>query len=83
MLWAMLDLTKDASVRQKSQKTNGAYLVIVTVNPDINAVDMCTSLLGHMQENQGKERDLMTGRIGVTRLRSKSLFTPRQFWFVH
>jgi ATP-dependent Clp protease ATP-binding subunit ClpC len=48
-----------AAVTDKS--TNGAYFVIVTVNPDINAVDMCTSLLGHIQESQGKERDLVTG----------------------
>jgi ATP-dependent Clp protease ATP-binding subunit ClpC len=45
--------------------TNGAYFVIVTIDPDIQAVDMCTSLLGHMQESQEKERDLVTG-LGST-----------------
>jgi hypothetical protein len=57
---------------QKTLKTNGAYFVIVTVNPDINVVDMCTSLLGHMQASQGKERDL----VGVTQVLVSPQRTP-------
>jgi ATP-dependent Clp protease ATP-binding subunit ClpC len=45
--------------------TNGALFVLVTVDPDIKAIDMCTSLLGHMKESQEKERDLVTG-VGST-----------------
>ncbi|KAG7353170.1 chaperone ATPase [Nitzschia inconspicua] len=41
--------------------TNGAYFVIVTIDPDIQAIDICTSLIGHMKESQEKERDLVTG----------------------
>jgi ATP-dependent Clp protease ATP-binding subunit ClpC len=40
---------------------NGAYFVLVTIDPTIQAVDMCVSLLGHLQESQEKERDLVTG----------------------
>jgi hypothetical protein len=38
----LLDLLFGKDV-QKTLKTNGAYFVTVTVNPDINAVDMCSS----------------------------------------
>jgi ATP-dependent Clp protease ATP-binding subunit ClpC len=41
--------------------SNGAYFVLVTIDPDLKAVDMCVSLLGHMQDSQEKERDLVTG----------------------
>jgi ATP-dependent Clp protease ATP-binding subunit ClpA len=40
---------------------NGAYFVLVTIDPTIQALDVCMSLLGHLQENQEKERDLVTG----------------------
>lgn len=40
---------------------NGAYFVLSTINSDIEAIDMCTTLLTHMQESQEKERDLVTG----------------------
>lgn len=43
------------------KSSNGAYFVIVTIDPDIKAIDMCKSLLAHMQESQEKERDLVTG----------------------
>jgi ATP-dependent Clp protease ATP-binding subunit ClpC len=44
---------------------NGAYFVLTRIDPSIDALDMCQSLLGHMQKSQDKERDLVTG-VGST-----------------
>jgi ATP-dependent Clp protease ATP-binding subunit ClpC len=52
--------------------TNGAYLVLVTIDPSIRAVDACVSLLAHLQESKEKERDLVTG-LGVGGTGTKTL----------
>jgi ATP-dependent Clp protease ATP-binding subunit ClpC len=41
--------------------SNGAYALITKVDPKLKAIDMCESLLDHLQENKDKERDLVTG----------------------
>ena len=41
--------------------TNGAYYLLTKIDPDIDSVDMCVSLLGHLAENAENERDLVTG----------------------
>jgi ATP-dependent Clp protease ATP-binding subunit ClpC len=41
--------------------TNGAYHVMLKIDSNLKAIDMCDSLVGHMQENQEVERDLVTG----------------------
>lgn len=41
--------------------SNGAYAVITKIDPKVKGIDMCESLLGHLQENEEKERDLVTG----------------------
>ncbi|CAJ1966596.1 unnamed protein product [Cylindrotheca closterium] len=40
---------------------NGAYAVITKIDPKVKAIEVCESLLGHLQENLEKERDLVTG----------------------
>jgi len=45
--------------------TNGAYYLLTKIDPDIDSVDMCVSLLGHLAENAENERDLVTG-VGGT-----------------
>eukprot|EP00531_Pseudo-nitzschia_arenysensis_P001068 CAMPEP_0116156634 /NCGR_PEP_ID=MMETSP0329-20121206/22934_1 /TAXON_ID=697910 /ORGANISM="Pseudo-nitzschia arenysensis, Strain B593" /LENGTH=897 /DNA_ID=CAMNT_0003653725 /DNA_START=112 /DNA_END=2805 /DNA_ORIENTATION=+ len=45
--------------------SNGAYYLLTQIDSDINSVDMCVSLLGHLAENAENERDLVTG-IGST-----------------
>mmetsp|Transcript_26920 Transcript_26920/g.30604 ORF Transcript_26920/g.30604 Transcript_26920/m.30604 type:complete len:944 (-) Transcript_26920:40-2871(-) len=45
--------------------TNGAYYLMTRIDPDIKSVDICVSLLGHLQENQENERELVTG-LGST-----------------
>jgi ATP-dependent Clp protease ATP-binding subunit ClpC len=41
--------------------TNGAYHLLRKIDSTLEAIDVCESLLGHLQENQEKERDLVTG----------------------
>ena len=45
--------------------SNGAYYLLTKIDPAIKSVDMCVSLLGHLQESQENERDLVTG-VGKT-----------------
>lgn len=40
---------------------NGAFAVITKIDPKIRGIAVCESLLGHLQENSEKERDLVTG----------------------
>ena len=39
--------------------TNGAYYLLTKIDPAIQSLDMCVSLLGHLAENQ--ENELVTG----------------------
>ena len=41
--------------------SNGAYAVLTKIDTKIKSIDVCESLLGHLQENLEKERDLVTG----------------------
>ena len=41
--------------------TNGAYYLITKIDSDAKPITMCESLIGHLQENPEKERDLVTG----------------------
>lgn len=52
--------------------TNGALFVLVTIDPAITALDMCQSLLGHMEEMgaQETERDLVTGLGGQAAMKT-------------
>jgi ATP-dependent Clp protease ATP-binding subunit ClpC len=43
--------------------TNGAYYLLTRIDPEIQSLDMCISLLGNLAENV--ERDLVTG-VGST-----------------
>jgi len=45
--------------------TNGAYYLLTRIDPGIQSLDMCLSLLGHLAENLENERDLVTG-VGST-----------------
>jgi len=45
--------------------TNGAYYLLTRIDSDIQSLDMCVSLIGHLAENLENERDLVTG-IGNT-----------------
>lgn len=44
---------------------NGAYYLLTRIDPDINSIDMCVSLIGHLAENVENERDLVTGLGGT------------------
>jgi hypothetical protein len=41
--------------------TNGAYYLITKIDPKVQSIDMCEALLGHLQENDESQRDLVTG----------------------
>jgi ATP-dependent Clp protease ATP-binding subunit ClpC len=51
----------DPSTAVTDYSSNGAYYVLVQIDPNLKAVDMCESLLGHLQEEKEKEKDLVTG----------------------
>ena len=60
---AMLDYKEGSpSTAVTDSSKNGAYYAMLKIDSNIKAIDMCESLLGHMQENKEKlERDLVTG----------------------
>jgi ATP-dependent Clp protease ATP-binding subunit ClpC len=45
----------------EDSSTNGAYYLITKIDSDTKPIQVCESLIGHLQENQEKERDLVTG----------------------
>lgn len=49
------------STATTDSENNGALAVIHKIDSKVKAIDMCESLLDHMQESQDKERDLVTG----------------------
>lgn len=59
---AMLEYKKgNPGTAVTDSTTNGAYYLITKIDPKVQPIDMCEALLGHLQENQEKERDLVTG----------------------
>mmetsp|Transcript_77565 Transcript_77565/g.225112 ORF Transcript_77565/g.225112 Transcript_77565/m.225112 type:complete len:916 (-) Transcript_77565:660-3407(-) len=45
----------------EDSSTNGAYYLITKIDSDAKPIAMCESLIGHLQESQEKEKDLVTG----------------------
>ncbi len=66
MFLAMLEYEEGDSPKAVTDpSSNGAYYLLTQIDSDINSLDMCVSLLGHLAENVENERDLVTG-IGST-----------------
>ncbi|MGK3738518.1 MAG: ATP-dependent Clp protease ATP-binding subunit ClpC [Bacillariaceae sp.] len=66
LMLAMLEYKEgDPPKAVMDPSTNGAYYLMTRIEPDINSVDLCVSLLGHLQESQDDERELVTG-LGST-----------------
>jgi ATP-dependent Clp protease ATP-binding subunit ClpC len=62
LLLALLEFKEgNPSTAVTDSANNGSLALINKIDPKIKAIDMCESLLGHMQENEDKERDLVTG----------------------
>lgn len=59
---AMLEYKEGSPAKAvEDSTTNGAYYLITTIDPDVKPINMCESLVGHLKDNQEKERDLVTG----------------------
>ena len=56
------DDVADLPTAVTDKSSNGAYYLLTKIESDLNALEMCESLLDHLKENSGnKERDLVTG----------------------
>jgi len=51
----------DPATAVTDSSSNGAYYLLTKIDSKIKPIDMCESLLGHLQDNQERERDLVTG----------------------
>lgn len=56
---AMMEYQDGKAVTDSSR--NGAFYLLTKIDSTIKPIDVCESLLGHLQENQEKQRDLVTG----------------------
>jgi len=66
LLLAMLEYKEgDPPKAVVDPSSNGAYYLITRIDPDIKSIDVCVSLLGHLQESKDNERELVTG-LGST-----------------
>ena len=71
LLLAMLEYKEgDPPKAVNNASTNGAYYLMTKIEPDINSVDLCVSLLGHLQESQEDERELVTGVGGTAKTKT-------------
>ncbi|OEU16210.1 AAA_2-domain-containing protein [Fragilariopsis cylindrus CCMP1102] len=71
LLLAMLEYKEgDPPKAVNNASTNGAYYLMTKIEPDINTVDLCVSLLGHLQESQEDERELVTGVGGTAKTKT-------------
>ena len=71
LLLAMLEYKEgDPPKAVGNASTNGAYYLMTKIEPDINSVDLCVSLLGHLQESQEDERELVTGVGGTAKTKT-------------